>query len=77
MRPLLVICQALFEGFSGLFHFLFFAQMTAKIPPAMQDTDNMNRGFIDPVENNMAARLEAPEMGSNLFSLDWDSARAF
>ena len=29
----------------------------------MQDTDNMNRGFIDPVENNMASHLEALEIG--------------
>lgn len=29
----------------------------------MQDTDNMNRGFVDPVENNMASCLETPEIG--------------
>ena len=63
MGAFLVMYKALFEGFSDLFHFLFFAQMTAKIHPAMQDTDNMNRGFIDSVENNMASSLEAPEIG--------------
>jgi len=35
--------------------------MAGEIHPAMQNTNNINRGFINPVENNMGSRLEAPK----------------
>lgn len=34
-----------------------FVQMTDEIHPAMQDTGNMDRGFINPVEDDMASGL--------------------